>query len=388
MTDPAHPASARIAWIDNARFLAIAAVVFGHTYALAPTESIRYVYSFHLAVFWFLSGMLLKPAGSVGKGLRRAFARLMVPYFFLGALIFGYRVLVAFLTSASRALEGKPDPYALFEKQVELLPGLSWRLLLNLETPMTMPLWFLAGLFLVSVLFLLAGNRKGVHLALVLAAIGLAWFSWHPEWVRGVEPQLLRRYITLFGVTIPYGFVLYSAGYWTRGWLLPRSRWLGRLVPVLLLAQFGAFLVLPIGSLLAKFVLAFLGVAAVFALSMLLPRVRPALTLGRASLVVLGLHEVFFDMVYRANHFLTGRYGVSPFFTQRSPTITGQLASSLTLTVLALLLSLPAIALLERYVPWGLGRRKARTRVRTQAARGTRAGAPASETVAGQGATD
>jgi fucose 4-O-acetylase-like acetyltransferase len=76
-----------------------------------------------------------------------------------------------------------------------------------------------------------------------------------------------------------------------------------------------------------KCVLAFLGIAAWFGIAHYLPSWSPTLYLGRASLIVLGLHEVFFDVTYRANRALTALFGAPPFFVSRSHSFWMQLAA-------------------------------------------------------------
>lgn len=47
----------RIKWIDNARAIGILLVVLGHS--LIPASIQTYIYSFHMPLFFFLSGLFL-----------------------------------------------------------------------------------------------------------------------------------------------------------------------------------------------------------------------------------------------------------------------------------------------------------------------------------------
>jgi fucose 4-O-acetylase-like acetyltransferase len=351
----------RIAWIDAARFIAIAFVVFGHTYALAPSVLIRFAYAFHLAIFWFLSGVMRRPASSLRQGVAKDFRRLMVPYFFFGSLIFAYRIVVSLIRSSAQVVTARPEPFTYLLDELHALPSLYWRLLLDMETKMTTPLWFLPAMFVVSVVFAVMVRRRGLHLAAVGLALGLSLLAASRSATGKIGVDLVRFYVVTYGFSLCFGFVLFSAGHWSRGWVLGRSGLLKRAVPVFAAAGVAAFVFLPAGLVPAKYLVAFLCVVAWLGVAMLLPAWRPLLYLGEVSLVVLALHEVFFDVTYRLNGVLGSWLRLPPFFTQKSPTFAGQLTSSVALTVLALLLSLPVARLLERACPWGLGRFKPRT---------------------------
>ena len=66
-------------WIDAAKGIAILAVVLGHTYQFGNAVH-SFVYSFHIPLFFLLSGYFCKP---VGPDIRKTAARLLLPYFLL-----------------------------------------------------------------------------------------------------------------------------------------------------------------------------------------------------------------------------------------------------------------------------------------------------------------
>jgi fucose 4-O-acetylase-like acetyltransferase len=75
--------SKRIAYIDIAKGIGILLVVLGHSdlRAFAPILRIA-VYSFHMPLFFFLSGMFFKPEMPFGDLARRRFKSLAWPFFF------------------------------------------------------------------------------------------------------------------------------------------------------------------------------------------------------------------------------------------------------------------------------------------------------------------
>ena len=84
----------RLPYIDYAKAVGIFLVVWGHSVRLTAAASryaavIRYIYAFHMPLFFILSGICLgrklryKDGGiDVKFEIKRAFLRLMIPYFF------------------------------------------------------------------------------------------------------------------------------------------------------------------------------------------------------------------------------------------------------------------------------------------------------------------
>lgn len=82
----------RIIWIDYAKAFAIAFVVFGHISSRNVWTD--WVYSFHMPLFFFLSGLTLKPQlENIYKPLFRLFKRIMIPYFLYSGLYLLYNIL-------------------------------------------------------------------------------------------------------------------------------------------------------------------------------------------------------------------------------------------------------------------------------------------------------
>lgn len=85
--------SHRIAWLDWAKVIGMLLVVLGHCYPFAspPCYVRNLIYSFHMPLFFFMSGMLFKQR-TVAEVARKSFAALIVPALSWNAvwiLIFG-----------------------------------------------------------------------------------------------------------------------------------------------------------------------------------------------------------------------------------------------------------------------------------------------------------
>lgn len=74
---PMQPSKARMAWLDIAKAVGIFLIVFGH---LVTDDFVkRYLWTFHVPLFFFLSGYLWRPS-DVRAFARRIVLRLVVPY--------------------------------------------------------------------------------------------------------------------------------------------------------------------------------------------------------------------------------------------------------------------------------------------------------------------
>lgn len=89
--------SHRIAWLDWAKVIGMFLVVLGHCYPFAspPCYVRNLIYSFHMPLFFFMSGMLFKQR-TVAEAARKSFVALIVPLLSWNAvwiLIFGGGVI-------------------------------------------------------------------------------------------------------------------------------------------------------------------------------------------------------------------------------------------------------------------------------------------------------
>src|SRR5512132_506835 len=125
--------SKRIEYIDIARGIGILLVVMGHNdFAVVSPFGYKLIYSFHMPLFFFLSGYLLNITSGFWTFLKKRFNSLLKPYYFTIFLI--YFVSISF---------GKMGFQTAIGRIVKSLYGsghyLDW-----------VQLWFLPHLFVVS----------------------------------------------------------------------------------------------------------------------------------------------------------------------------------------------------------------------------------------------
>lgn len=76
----------RVAWIDYLKFVAIIFVVWGHNYGgLVYVRD--FIYSFHMPLFFMISGYLFKTNLSYRENLTKSFKTLLLPYTYLNLLL-------------------------------------------------------------------------------------------------------------------------------------------------------------------------------------------------------------------------------------------------------------------------------------------------------------
>lgn len=93
-----QPRTRRVCWIDTLRAIAIVFVVIGHTPGIQGYHNIvKYIYSFHIPLFFFLSGLVFDAKLNEGfySFFRNDARRLLIPYFTWGFLTYVPWVVIA-----------------------------------------------------------------------------------------------------------------------------------------------------------------------------------------------------------------------------------------------------------------------------------------------------
>lgn len=142
----------RIQWIDTAKLLGIFLVILGHI-PLDDSRIITVIYSFHMPLFFFLTGLTLKKE-KISVALSKNMRSLLIPYLCFYLITYCWWLIVSFLRH--------PE---LFERNITvavLKPFMGMLIGAGFDTKYSMninaPLWFLVGLFLCKFLYLLTSN--------------------------------------------------------------------------------------------------------------------------------------------------------------------------------------------------------------------------------------
>lgn len=174
--------SNRIQYIDIARGIGILLVVLGHNdFALVSPFAYQVIYSFHMPLFFFLSGYFINPSVEFWQFVKRRFNSLLKPYLFTIFMI--YFVSVSF--------EKMSFQTALFRITKSLYGSgyyLDW-----------VQLWFLPHLFVVSL--------YAYAFLFVLSKVDNRWLRW------GILLATLAISVPLLKTFYPFPFQVFGKDY-------------------------------------------------------------------------------------------------------------------------------------------------------------------------------
>jgi fucose 4-O-acetylase-like acetyltransferase len=206
-TLPNQPAS-RILWVDAAKVFAIWLVVLGHLQAL-PKLYVCLVYSFHVPLFFFVSGYLEKQR-SPRETFFHASKTLLIPYLALNLIAELCHLCFFF---HARLFSFTPPEFStenISRQLCAVLLGSGYET--NYSLPIASPLWFVIALFFIKILhaaFLsITNGRTWVFVALTLCCPALFF---------------LFRAAGLFHLGCPFDSALLAFPFFAVGWLLRKD---------------------------------------------------------------------------------------------------------------------------------------------------------------------
>lgn len=151
----------RFNWIDFAKFLGIFLVVLGHT--PLPVSIINFIYSFHMPLFFFISGFLFdfNKFQSLLEFIKRRTQQLILPYLFLSLITYLFWLFIGrkFGSDSNSSL-------SIFTPLIGIFYGTAT----NNYLAHCVPLWFLPCLFVVEFIFFIC-FRRGKGKLLILSII-------------------------------------------------------------------------------------------------------------------------------------------------------------------------------------------------------------------------
>lgn len=124
----------RIDWIDYAKAIGIFLVVVGHTYA--GNALTNWIYSFHMPLFFFLSGTMLRNRGGYWQYIVKRFKRMLIPYLLYSIIYLVYNFLSVVVLHKD---------YNLIKNMIGIFLQLRW-------SEYSLGLWFLPLLFLSEII--------------------------------------------------------------------------------------------------------------------------------------------------------------------------------------------------------------------------------------------
>jgi fucose 4-O-acetylase-like acetyltransferase len=155
----------RLDWVDQARGLSILLVVYGHNFPVIEP----YIYSFHVPLFFFISGMF-HPKKITFQSVKRRAKMILVPYFFWATTLYLFWMFVGRNYGKSSQIELSPikNFIGIFYSQGGQ-EYMDWGI----------PIWFLTCIFLVFLIYGAVSNikNKTVYVGTILICVlaGIIW---------------------------------------------------------------------------------------------------------------------------------------------------------------------------------------------------------------------
>ena len=155
----------RIEWVDIAKGIAIILVVIGHVGSSYGSAGLykdsfllnftnRFVYSFHMAAFMFISGFLFKNKGNKKQQIKAILISYGVPYIFFSGVWWGCKTVLSSLVNTKLSF---------------------WDLVLTPVFPISF-MWFIYALMLMEIVQVIVGklNKTKLYVHVTLAFVLLA----------------------------------------------------------------------------------------------------------------------------------------------------------------------------------------------------------------------
>jgi len=320
----------RINWLDNLKALGIFLVIFGH---MLPNSHLRqYIYSFHIPLFFFVSGYLFdRSKYNFGQFFRKKFSTLMIPYLFFATLSF----LFWFFIVRNLSISGWALAIDPLKPLIGILYGIGsgdWRV------PMNAPLWFLPCLFIVETVFYFVNNR---YYLIIFAVLGylVTFLPFRLPWSSDVA----------FAAIVFYGM----GHFYKDTWMSHKA------LPLLFTFHFAfCFLNSPVdmndllyGNIFYFYISAYLGVLFYSTLCKIIKKNRVITYVGSNTIIIIGLVGIARFILNGLSYTLFGIKHIEQL----------GLGFTLAATIVQISLIIPVIYCINKWFPFILGRHVGQT---------------------------
>lgn len=335
--------SNRISWVDSAKGLGIILVVLGHT--SLPQEIKTYIYSFHMPLFFFLSGVVFNEKKNFSAFLKGKLKGIVIPYFIISIITYIFWILV------TRHIGANSAKISIFKPIIGMFystPAGTW-LAHNVF------IWFLTTLFVVEISFYFVNklvNNKLLKIIILLlfSIIGYlyAGFSFRLPW----------------GIDIAFtAIVFYGAGFLVKNYVVDNIRiskpyYLVVMVISLVLSVFTSQIngYIDLSGLIYKnyfllYISAFCGITFWILLAKLVAQSKVMKFIGKNSIVYFSFQGIALGICNALIVFIAKIPIVS---TEKS------LYWGIVFTIFSLCILTAGCFIINNYLPWIIGKNKSK----------------------------
>jgi len=336
-------------WIDNAKAIGIVLVVLGHTHSLRSFLQ-SFIYSFHIPLFFFLTGFLLKQKYLEMKFrlyFEKYFRKLIVPYLFFGSI--SYFLWVPTNTLRSKAAEFVNVSF--YDPILGIFFGAYNKLYIN------EPLWFFTCLFstllLTYFITLINDARKEACIIVLLVFVG---FLLHKE-----TSFRLPWNIDLSMIAIVFLWLGNKSSKLENVKVFDNKLFL--LVSLLLLTAISCVIVNINGyvnmnrmifhNLFLYFIGAFSGIGIALVVSKLIPINIISVWLSKNTIIIFPMHKIIFNIFE----------GIGVVFFGMSLGFKSDTFFAVCFVIGALIGCIPVSIIVYKYFPWIIGKTSIRSKL-------------------------
>lgn len=158
----------RLNWIDWAKVIAISCVVFGHIPQVSGSFPQHYIVTFHMPLFFFISGYLTKKEYFNTNTIKKYWHTLIIPYLLYNIVFYPYWI-VRHLSQSENVV------------WFDFIKPLIGILTLQIPTPVSEPLnqvtWFVAALLVMKIILAFCNHSKkrGILIFILIIGVGLLY---------------------------------------------------------------------------------------------------------------------------------------------------------------------------------------------------------------------
>ncbi|NPE27874.1 acyltransferase family protein [Methanococcoides sp. SA1] len=339
----------RIYWVDSLKGIAILLVIVGHH--SIPVELTKYIYSFHIPLFFFISGYLFNMKKHLGEPIpfiKKRFNQLIIPYFSFTLITYLFYFSISKLYNPniqSILYLNKSIPSILYDIFYSIGPTLQ----------LTIQLWFLTCLFVTEVLFIyIAKNIIRLHKSndnalivsvFIISIIGYIYSTYIP-------------YRLPWGSDIAMTAILfYAGGYYYRIRYESRINQVKYVPFLLVVIHLFTFMIYDVdmnnriyGNYFLFYISAFSGILSYITLFKKIGSFKVLEFLGKNTLIILGLHRIIKVSLKEV---------IALALNDSSISFENSYILTILLVGINLVVLVPFIIIINRYFPYILGKTRA-----------------------------
>lgn len=336
-----HMGKQRVSYLDVCKGLGIVLVVWGHVFTTNPIRT--WIYSFHMPLFFFLSGYLFFSDKSESFKIFAAkkFRSILIPYFCFASISYVYWLLI----------ERRFRPDSLLVPPIKPLLGIFYGDGVDPWLTFNIALWFLPCLFATELAFFWI--RKNIASTLTIAVLLIT------SSVCGFAVSNLVLFRLPFSMNVAFtGITFYGLGFIIRratpDKILNDQRLYFLIPPLAVTNIFFAYKnimidmnCLTLGNYAYFYISAITGLLSIFLLSKLIMQNRLIELLGTNTLVIMCIHEPLKRITIKA---------CSILFHTNPDTWRNSLHTSLVSLIIIITIAVCIAQLTTNYFPFLLGR--------------------------------